>query len=140
MIPTSSFRVFGRGVGALVIIALGGSFVAFAEHDELHFRPGNLVLSRSVYNNDPANIAIGTILPPGCASTSAGCPKKGGKATNDGSLPLVWNNSLADSSFGITSKIVLDQITPAGVLINTLEVLDCRGRPPRTACATSPAV
>ena len=36
--------------------------------------------------------------------------------------PLVWNNSLADSSFGITSKILLDQLTPSGRFINTLEV------------------
>jgi hypothetical protein len=107
-------------------IALAGGLVAFAEHDDEHdrdhFSPGNLVLSRSVYNNDPANIAVGTTLPPNCASTAAGCPKKGGKATNDGSLPLVWNNNLADGSFGITSKIFLDQITPSGRFVNTLEV------------------
>jgi hypothetical protein len=104
------------------LIALAAGVAPSSEGDDEHFRPGNLVLSRSVYNNDPANIAIGTILPPNCASTSAGCPKKGGKATNDGSLPLVWNNNLADGSFGITSKIFLDQITPSGGFVNTLEV------------------
>src|SRR5258708_835629 len=120
--PTS-FRLPGRHiVGVVALITLAGGLVALAEHDEEHFRPGNLVLSRSVYNNDPGNITVGTTLPPNCANTSAGCPKKGGKATNDGSLPLVWNNDLADSSFGITSKIVLDQITPSGSLINSLEV------------------
>jgi hypothetical protein len=107
-------------------IALAGGLVAFADHDDEHdrdhFSPGNLMLSRSVYNNDPANIAVGTQLPPNCAATAAGCPKKGGKATNDGSLPLVWNNNLADGSFGITSKIFLDQITPSGGFVNTLEV------------------
>ena len=115
-------RTFALPIVSLVSLAFAGSLVVLAEHDDEHFRPGNLMLSRSIYNNDPANIVVGTTLPPNCASTSAGCPKKGGKATNDGSLPLVWNNSLADSSFGITSKIFLDQLTPSGRFINTLEV------------------
>jgi hypothetical protein len=115
-------RTLGLQIAGMVFfMALTGSVVALDEQDEEHFRAGNLVLSRSVYNNDPANIAIGTTLPPNCASTSAGCPTKGGKATSDGSLPLVWNNNLADGSFGITSKIFLDQITPSGRFINTLE-------------------
>jgi hypothetical protein len=109
--------------GLLLASLLGtGGFVAFAEHDREHFRPGNLVVSRSVYENDPVTVTVGMTLPPNCASTTVGCPTKGGAATNDGSLPLVWNNSLADSSFGITSKIFLDQLTPWGAWINTLEV------------------
>src|SRR5262249_36497000 len=112
---------------AVSLMALAGRLVVLADHDDddQHFRPGNLVISRSVYNNDPNNILVGTGLPPNCASTGVGCPKKGGvavKATNDGSLPLVWNNSLVDSSFGITSKIILDQITSTGHFINSLEV------------------
>jgi hypothetical protein len=34
----------------------------------------------------------------------------------------VWNNDLVDGSFGITSKILLDQMRPDGVFINSLEV------------------
>jgi hypothetical protein len=34
----------------------------------------------------------------------------------------VWNNDTVDSAFGITAKIYLDQYTPAGTLVNTLEV------------------
>jgi len=34
----------------------------------------------------------------------------------------VWNNALADGNFGITSKILLDQMTPSGTLIDSLEV------------------
>ena len=37
--------------------------------------------------------------------------------------PYVWNNVLVDASFGITSKIVLDQLSPTGSLISSLEVL-----------------
>jgi hypothetical protein len=94
---------------------------AFAAHERVHFVPGNLVISRSVYGNDPGAVTVGMTLPPNCASTSVGCPK-GAAATDDGSLPLVWNNSLVDSSFGITSKIFLDQLTPLGRFIDTLEV------------------
>jgi hypothetical protein len=34
----------------------------------------------------------------------------------------VWNNAAYDPSFGITSRIYLDQITPSGIFLNTLEV------------------
>ena len=34
----------------------------------------------------------------------------------------MFNNALADGSFGITSPIYLDQLTPAGTLVNSLEV------------------
>jgi hypothetical protein len=45
-------------------------------------------------------------------------------------LPNVWNNDLADPSFGITSKIFLDQLTPGGARVDSLEVRTA----PRTAC------
>ena len=90
------------------------------------FRPGNLVVSRSVYDNDSANVQVGETLPPGCTS---GCAA----ATTDGSYPFVFNNDLADASFGVTSKIFLDQLTPAGTLVRSLEVPNStmRGVPPR---------
>ena len=34
------------------------------------FRPGNLVVSRSVYDNSPANVQVGETLPPGCTSAA----------------------------------------------------------------------
>jgi hypothetical protein len=40
----------------------------------------------------------------------------------DGTYPTVWNNNLNDGSFGLTSKIQLDQMTTGGTLLNTLEV------------------
>ena len=58
------------------------------------FLPGNLVVSRSVYTNNPAFPAY----------------------------PFVWNQDQIDASFGITSKIFLDQMTPFGLVINSLEV------------------
>jgi hypothetical protein len=56
-----------------------------------------------------------TVLPPGCTS---GCAV----ASNDGSYPGVWNNDSVDGTFGVTSPILLDQITQSGRLVNTLQV------------------
>jgi len=84
-----------------------------------YFTPGNLVVSRSVYDNNPNNVQVGQILPPNCAQTQGGCS---GPATNDGTYPTVFNNDLVDGSFGITSKIFLDQYTVAGSRVNSLEV------------------
>jgi hypothetical protein len=58
-----------------------------------------------------------TVLPPGCTS---GCVT----ATADGSYPGVFNNALADGSFGVTSPIFLNEVTPAGRLVRTLRVPD----------------
>ncbi|HXC24733.1 MAG TPA: hypothetical protein VNU46_02380 [Gemmatimonadaceae bacterium] len=79
------------------------------------FWPDNLVVSRSVYDNNAKNITVGQVLPPNCVT---GCSA----ATNDGSYPFVWNNDIADANFGITSKIFLDQMTPFGLPINSIEV------------------
>lgn len=83
--------------------------------------PGNLVVSRSVYDNNPANVTRGEILPPNCAATTGGCGASTG-APYDGTYPFVFNNDIYDASFGITSRIYLDQITPSGGWINSLEV------------------
>ncbi len=84
-----------------------------------YFTPGNLVVSRSVYDNNANNVQVGELLPPNCQQTQAGCA---GTATYDGTYPYVWNNDTVDPSFGITSKIFLDQLTPAGSLVNSLEI------------------
>lgn len=115
-----------RCTAMLAVAALGVALPALAQdhegdhdRDDLHFYPGNLVLSRSVYDNNAANVKIGIALPPNCPST-AKCPK--GTTQYDGTFPTVFNNASYDGSFGITSKILLDQITPWGWTINTLEV------------------
>jgi hypothetical protein len=93
-------------------------FGANARADSSFFQPGNLVESRSVYDNNPANVQLGQVLPPNCTTPPGGC----GNAIQDGTYPFVWNNDSVDGSFGITSKIFLDQITAAGSLVSTLEV------------------
>jgi hypothetical protein len=89
--------------------------------DDFFFFPGNLVVSRSVYDNNPNNVTVGEILPPNCASTQGGCGAASGAPYN-GTYPYVWNNDTYDGSFGITSKIYLDQMFPFGFVIDSLEV------------------
>ena len=109
---------------SLTALAINPSAIAQDFHggsDDSVFYPGNLVISRSVYDNNPNNVKVGTVLPPNCAATTGGCAASTG-ATNNGTYPFVFNNDLYDSSFGITSRIFLDQITPYGWLINSIEV------------------
>jgi hypothetical protein len=77
--------------------------------------PGNLLISRSVFT--PADITAGvTQLPPGC--TGSNCAT----AIADGNYPETFNNDTVDGSFGITSKIYLDQVTPWGQPVSTIPV------------------
>lgn len=107
-------RALVQRLAVVSLTALAGAVAASAQNGSAYFWPGNLVVSRSVYDNNPKNITAGATLPPNCVS---GCAT----AVNDGLYPYVWNNSLVDGSFGITSKIFLDQITPSGALLSSLE-------------------
>jgi hypothetical protein len=103
--------------GLAVTLLVSGFTGSLALADNNYFQPGNLLVSRVIYDNNANNVQAGvTQLPPNCVG-SACTP-----ATNDGTYPYVWNNDVADSSFGITAKIVLDQLTPSGQFINSLEV------------------
>ena len=106
------------------------------------FQSGTLVLSRSVYEGKASTITIGETLPLGCQGGSAGLTvlvptTTGGTAsvavpcgiaTDNGEYPNttdthnVWNNSNSDGSFGVTSPILLDNITADGKLLGTLPV------------------
>ena len=77
--------------------------------------PGSLLVSTSVYDNRASIVTPGQVLPPGCTT---GC----GTATSNGLYPQVFNNDKADSSFGVGSQIVLDQLSPFGFIINSVEV------------------
>lgn len=102
------------------VLAAGLSAVALAQSNSFSgFTAGNLVVSRTVYMGDASTVGVGQPLPPVCPATAA-CGTA--KATDTGAYPSVWNNNKADGSFGITSPIFLDQITPAGTLVNTLAV------------------
>ena len=106
---------------ALTLIAASASAFAqqFPSGGQTPFFPGLLVVSRSVYDDLSSNVQVGTILPPNCANTTGGCSPG---ATVDGTYPYVWNNVLSDANFGITSRIYLDQLTPSGEIVSSLEV------------------
>jgi uncharacterized protein (TIGR03437 family) len=83
------------------------------------FTAGNIVVSRSVYTGSAATLANAQPLPPVCPSTAA-C--KTAPATSSGVYPTVWSNNTVDGSFGVTSQLFLDQLTPTGTLVNTLAI------------------
>lgn len=115
-----STAILSLGVLAASIPASAQNFHSHNDRDAVFF-PGNLVVSRSVYDNKASNVKVGTVLPPGCANTTGGCSAATGTPYN-GSYPTVFNNDIYDASFGITSRIYLDQITPYGQLVDSLEV------------------
>ncbi len=124
----SARRGLVRGIAFFSLAAAAGSTIVPAQTatpaataKAPHFTPGNLVVSRSVYDNNAGNVTVGQQLPPNCASTQGGCAGATG-ATSNGEYPYVFNNALYDGSFGITSRIYLDQVTPFGSLVNTLQV------------------
>ena len=83
--------------------------------------PGNLVLSYSIYSATASSVTIGQTLPPGCVPNAANkvtCAT----ATYNGSYPNVFNNEKPDPAFGITSPILIDQMTPNGSILNTITV------------------
>ena len=103
-------------------VSISGSFVGFSA--------GNLVLSRSVYSGDATTVVVGSVLPPVCpaSANTASAGACAGKATDNGAYPSttstnnVFNNDTVDGSFGVTSPIFLDQITPAGATVNSFAV------------------
>lgn len=114
-----------KSVLALTLLAstaLASSF-ARADDDDVHFRPGHLLLSRAVFANNAVAITPGvTQLPPNCVAPN--CVT----ANADGTYPTVFNNDLVDGSFGLTAKIVLDELRLDGDHVRSLEVPNSASR------------
>jgi hypothetical protein len=116
------------GVTSLLVAAGPFSGTAAQADGRPSFLPGNLVVSGSYYNGPASLFTPGvTELPPGC--TGSGCTP----AIADGSYPGVFNNDTVDASFGVTSPVFLEQITPEGRLVNALSVPDGDGGPGSSA-------
>ncbi len=122
-----------------VSFALAGGLQAGDDHDGDHhserfeFKPGTLVLTRSVYVGTPSLLVPGvTVLPPGCVAGTVNVPLIAGGTTpvvntcttptNDGTFPGVFFNAAADGHFGITSPIFLDNLTTDGHRLDTLAI------------------
>jgi hypothetical protein len=119
-----------------------GTLVGKAAADDhafgFQFLPDTLVLSRSVYVGNASTVVLGQTLPPGCVPGTITLPLIAGGTTTvtipgasssgcntaiaDGTYPTVFNNDEADSSFGVTSPIFLDNITTDGFRIGTLPI------------------
>jgi len=105
----------GFAVALLASTALGGT-LAYADDDFFFFQPGNLLLSKAVYNANPTIIPGVTQLPPGC--TTGNCVT----AVAGGTYPTVFNNAPVDGSFGVTTKAVLDELRTDGDFVQSLEI------------------
>ncbi len=108
-------RLAAISVSVIAVAGLDGTAQAAPQRsdDGGGLTPGNLLISRTVYDTPSITRGV-TVLPPGCVK---GCVK----ATHDGTFPGVWDNDKVDASFGVTSKIYLDQITPLGLLVGTIQ-------------------
>lgn len=129
--------------------ALAAGMKAGAQGNQGAFRfvPNSLVLTRSVYMGDADTVVAGENLPPGCVGGANGSSvpvptitPNGvvngmvnvfvpcGIASDNGEFPNlndshnVWNNAATDGSFGISSPILLDNLTTEGSLLGTLLV------------------
>src|SRR6201994_219918 len=109
-------RSLPAAAAALALVAaLPASALARDRHESATLRPGDLLVSGSTYRE--ADIQPGvTQLPPGCSA--ANCVT----ATADGAYPYVFNNDLADASFGITSPVFLDELSPTGGLVGRVRI------------------
>src|SRR5580698_7597691 len=103
----NSHHLFMKVFGTISLGVLVSGIPATAQEPELeagiHFFPGNLVVSRSVYDDNANNVKVGALLPPNCANTVGPCAA----ATNNGKYPFVFNNVIPDPSFGGAAKILL---------------------------------
>jgi hypothetical protein len=109
--------VADRSLGLFALAVMASSIPARAQ---TALPPGNLVVSRSVYNGAANSVTVGETLPPGCVPSTKNkvtC----GTAAVDGTFPYVFNNDVPDGSFGITSPIYIDEMTPSGAVIPSIE-------------------
>ncbi|HXN29959.1 MAG TPA: hypothetical protein VN902_22755 [Candidatus Acidoferrales bacterium] len=133
------FLVSATLIAVTTAALAAGTFVSKAhaktddrDSDRSEFRPGTLVVSRSVYVGDSSTVSVGETLPPGCVAGNVTLPLLAGgtttvavtcaAATADGTFPGVFNNDAPDGSFGVTSPIFLDNITTDGQRIGTLNI------------------
>jgi len=93
--------------GVLAAAAGTGTAALAASPSGSKIKPGDLLVSGTIFEQ-PDIVAGQTQLPPGCAA--ANCAT----AVADGGYPQVFNNGSVDGSFGVTSKIFLDEITTSG--------------------------
>ena len=115
----------GRAVSLFALSTMTSALAVSAQAPQISagpvFTPGNIVVSRSLYSGVPSSVTVGQVLPPGCVANKT-LKVTCGNAVTDGTFPTVFNNDGPDGSFGITSPIYIDEMTPNGTLHNSIEV------------------
>jgi len=122
------------------------------DHSEFYgFVPGSIVLSGTVYVGDADTVTPNEVLPPGCLQTGTiasqiaspnpatvdvptlkggilavqvpcGYSSDNGEAPNLNDNHNVWNNASTDGSFGVSSPIVLWDLSTDGHFLGRLDV------------------
>jgi hypothetical protein len=126
--PTHHIRLQASQRSRLLCTVSGGIALAAGlatsagQASESFFRsiPGALLVSSSTYEGTADTVTVGQTLP------------GGGTAVANGTYPNVFENATVDSSFGVTSPLILRQYflsrdNRSAVLVNTLNVTDRTG-------------
>ena len=120
-----------------------------SDHNFHGFVPGSIVVSGTVYVGNANTVTPGEVLPHGCLNTgpvtnpnpatvnvpllppsnattavtvTCGYASDNGEAPNLNDSHNVWNNASTDPSFGVSSPIVLWDLSPFGFLLGKLDV------------------
>ncbi len=104
------------GFAATLLLSTAAFAPTALADDDGGLQPNHLLVSRSVYDVNPTIVPGVTQLPPNCVAPNCGT------ATANGAYPTVFNNDIVDASFGVTTKIFLDELTRSGELVGSLEV------------------
>ncbi len=86
---------------ALASTAISAVVLALPAHAAPLFGAGDLIVSYSVYQGTASTVTVGQTLPGSGTAT----------AVANGSYPNVFNNASVDSSFGVASPILLQDVT-----------------------------
>jgi hypothetical protein len=103
---TQSSSLFAKTALATALLAIGFSQSAMAQA----FMPGDLIVSRTVYEGVASTVTLGQALP------------GGGVAVGDGTFANVFKNETPDPSFGVTSPIYIDRVSTSGAVLNSLAI------------------
>ena len=142
--------VFAAALAGALALASFPSTMKAQDHgqDFKGFVPNSIVVSGTVYTGNAGTVVPNEVLPPGCQNTgpvtnpnpatvnvpligsnnttavtvTCGFASDNGEAPNLNDNHNVWNNANTDPNFGVSSPIVLWNLSTEGNLLGTLSV------------------
>lgn len=111
-----SFKLRSGSPRARVLVAATALAALASRAEALQWTAGNLLVTTSTYSANASLVTAGVTQLPG---------KTAGQtvtAVANGSYSQVFNNESVDPSFGVTTPITVEQLTPAGVLVSTTSI------------------